>query len=54
MKLLKNSVSVLYKLTSAANFGQDFGLPACDCDQHSTRYPALRMCFSFVPHRASQ
>ena len=26
MKLLKNSVSVLYKLTAAANFGQDIGL----------------------------
>jgi hypothetical protein len=26
VKLLKNSVSVLYKLTAAANFGQDFGL----------------------------
>ena len=26
MKLLKNSVSVLYKLTAAANFGQHIGL----------------------------
>ena len=26
MKPLKNSVSVLYKLTAAANFGQDIGL----------------------------
>ena len=26
MQLLKNSVSVLYKLTAAANFGQDIGL----------------------------
>jgi hypothetical protein len=26
MKLLNNSVSVLYKLTAAANFGHDFGL----------------------------
>ena len=26
MKLLKNSVSVLYKLTATANFGQDIGL----------------------------
>jgi hypothetical protein len=26
MKLLKNSTSVLYKLTAAANFGQDIGL----------------------------
>jgi hypothetical protein len=26
MRLLKNSVSVLYKLTAAANFGQDIGL----------------------------
>ena len=26
MMLLKNSASVLYKLTAAANFGQDFGL----------------------------
>jgi hypothetical protein len=26
MRLLKNSVLVLYKLTSAANFGQDIGL----------------------------
>ena len=25
MQLLKNSVSVLYKLTAAANFGQDIG-----------------------------
>jgi hypothetical protein len=26
MRLLKNSVSVLYKLTAVANFGQDIGL----------------------------
>ena len=26
MRLLKNSVSVLYKLTAVANLGQDFGL----------------------------
>ncbi len=26
MKLLKNSVSVLYELTAAAHFGQDIGL----------------------------
>jgi len=26
MKLFKNSTSVLYKLTAAANFGQDIGL----------------------------
>ncbi len=74
IKLLKNAVSVLYRLSACAKLGEVIGVVrlngahgvfhtsdpypievfTCRGNTLWTRYPTLRICFSFVPCRASR